>query len=311
MRRWRISPNTTQNTNIGLTLNNASGASLGGTTTRTASGGQATFNDILINKNGTNYSLTAAGGNVCNGNSTACATVTSNAFNVLIGPASQLAFSAQPTTTQSTSAINSPTGVKVQLLDAGGNLTSSTASVTMAIANNGGTPTPGTLSGTLTVAAGAGTATFTTLSINKVGTGYTLAASSGALTGATSAGFNITVGPAARLGIVTNPFTVARNLVSPQIVVQLQDAGGNAIAPASHTSATTIFFASSSTGGRFRTTPAGANVTSTSMAAGTNQVAFYYTDTKNGSPTIRAKDQSGTTDTLLVDASQVESITVR
>jgi len=60
--------------------------------------------------------------------------------------------------------------------------------VTIAIKTN---PGAGTLSGTLTVAAASGVATFTDLSINNIGTGYTLTATSGGLTSATSSTFNI------------------------------------------------------------------------------------------------------------------------
>src|SRR5207248_4957263 len=79
-------------------------------------------------------------------------------------------------------------GATVQIQDANGNLTNSTASVTMAIGTN---PSSGTLSGTLTVAAVNGTATFSNLSIDKGGNGYTLQASSTGLSSATSGAFNI------------------------------------------------------------------------------------------------------------------------
>ena len=72
----------------------------------------------------------------------------------------------------------------------------------MAIGTN---PGGGTLSGTTTVAAVSGVATFAGLSIDKSGTGYTLTASDGALTGATSTTFNITVGPAAKLAFTSSP----------------------------------------------------------------------------------------------------------
>ena len=58
--------------------------------------------------------------------------------------------------------------------------------MTLAIGTN---PGGGTLSGTTTVAAVNGVATFSNLSINKVGTGYTLTASDGSLTAATSSSF--------------------------------------------------------------------------------------------------------------------------
>src|SRR5207248_6027187 len=60
----------------------------------------------------------------------------------------------------------------------------------------------GTLSGTATHAAVGGVATFAGLSIDKTGTGYTLTAGSGTLTG-TSSDFSITGGTAG-----TPPFTV-------------------------------------------------------------------------------------------------------
>jgi Tol biopolymer transport system component len=58
----------------------------------------------------------------------------------------------------------------------------------------GTNPSGGTLSGTTMIIAVAGVATFSNLSIDKAGTGYTLQATSGALTAATSAAFNITNG---------------------------------------------------------------------------------------------------------------------
>src|SRR5262249_49472392 len=64
-----------------------------------------------------------------------------------------------------------------------------TDQVTVALGNN---PGSGTLSGTTTVTVSGGVATFSNLSINNAGTGYTLTATSGSLTGATSASFNVT-----------------------------------------------------------------------------------------------------------------------
>ena len=81
--------------------------------------------------------------------------------------------------------------------DAGGNtVTTDTSTVTVAIANNAGPG--GVLSGTLTKAAVAGVADFSgnALKIDKIGTGYTLSATDGSLTSATSGAFNITAGPA-------------------------------------------------------------------------------------------------------------------
>ena len=107
---------------------------------------------------------------------------------VIAGAANKLAFTTQPGGGQPGAAWAAQPVVKVQ--DAGGNtVTSNTSTVTLAIANNAGPG--GVLSGTAAKAAIAGVATFSGLSINQYGTGYTLSATSGALTSATSAPFNI------------------------------------------------------------------------------------------------------------------------
>ena len=104
--------------------------------------------------------------------------------------ASKVAFTAQPSSTTAGASI-SP-AVQVSVEDANGNVvTSDNSSVTVAIGTN---PGGGTLGGTLTVAAVNGVATFSNLSINKAGTGYTLTAADGSLTGATSSSFNVTRG---------------------------------------------------------------------------------------------------------------------
>uniref|UniRef100_UPI003593F311 MBG domain-containing protein n=1 Tax=Aquiflexum sp. TaxID=1872584 RepID=UPI003593F311 len=105
-----------------------------------------------------------------------------------VGAATQLAFLAQP----QNAVIGSSTGViTVEILDANGNrVTNNTTSVNLSIANNAGS---GTLSGTATVNADTGLATFSGLSINKVGEGYTLSATSTGLTSAISSVFDITM----------------------------------------------------------------------------------------------------------------------
>src|SRR5262249_29766745 len=75
-----------------------------------------------------------------------------------------------------------------------GNLvtTDNTDSVTVTLGAN---PGGAVLSGTTTVRVSAGVATFANLSLNQPGSGYTLVATSGALTGATSAAFAVTAAP--------------------------------------------------------------------------------------------------------------------
>src|SRR6185503_12982381 len=84
----------------------------------------------------------------------------------------------------------------------GNTVTTSSASIAVAIGTN---PGGGTLSGTTTATAVSGVASFSNLSINKVGTGYTLTAASAPLTGATSAGFTITPTTASKLAFTAQP----------------------------------------------------------------------------------------------------------
>src|SRR5262249_57862695 len=88
----------------------------------------------------------------------------------------------------------------------------------------------GTLGDTISVAAVAAVASSTTLSINKSGTGYTLTAADGALTGATSAAFNITAAAATHLAFVQQPTnTTAGVAISPAVTVAVEDAFNNVV----------------------------------------------------------------------------------
>ncbi len=68
-------------------------------------------------------------------------------------------------------------------------VTTASGTVSVAFASN---PTGATLGGTLTVTASQGVASFTNLTINKIGSGYTLRVSSSGLTSATSNPINVT-----------------------------------------------------------------------------------------------------------------------
>ncbi len=98
-----------------------------------------------------------------------------------------LAFGQQPGSVAPGAAI-SP-AVTVQLFDHYNNLitTDNTDKVSVVLGAN---PANGTLSGTTTATASGGIATFSNLSINQVGSGYTLVAKVGSMS-ATSAGFNV------------------------------------------------------------------------------------------------------------------------
>src|SRR2546430_2144210 len=103
--------------------------------------------------------------------------------------ATKLVFTVQPTSAAGAQPITPAVQIAVQ--DASGNtVTSASATVTVALVAN---PGAGTLSGTLTVAATQGIATFSNLRIDRPGSGYTLAASAGGLSGATSVPFAVTL----------------------------------------------------------------------------------------------------------------------
>jgi hypothetical protein len=74
-----------------------------------------------------------------------------------------------------------------------------TGVVTIALASN---PGSATLSGVLSIAAVAGVATFAGLTLNVPHTGYTIGASSGSLTSATSTAITVTAPPSGSSGIL-------------------------------------------------------------------------------------------------------------
>ncbi len=138
------------------------------------------------------------------------------------GPAVKLAFIVQPGKATAGAAITP--AIQVAIQDASGRTVPyATNTITVTIGTN---PGNGTLSGTLTVGPVSGVATFSNVSIDKVGTGYTLTASATGLTGVTSATFNVSPASASALVISGLPTSVATR--TPQsITVTAKDAFGN------------------------------------------------------------------------------------
>ena len=86
--------------------------------------------------------------------------------------------------------MNAGFGLHATIEDAYGNVeTSSSSTVKVALDNN---PTGAKLGGTLSVKASKGVATFSGLTLNKVGTGYTLQLTSSGLTGAITSAITVT-----------------------------------------------------------------------------------------------------------------------
>jgi hypothetical protein len=234
---------------------NPSGGTLAGTASVAAVSGVATFSNLSINNAGVGYTLTAS--------ATGLTGATSSAFNVIAGGAAKLAFTVQPTNVTAGTAIAPAVHVTIQ--DSQGNtVTTATNSVTIAIGTN---PASGTLSGTVTVAAVNGIATFSTLSIDKAGTGYTLAASATGLTGATSNAFNVTAGGAAKLAITAQPTNATAGVaIAPAIQVSIEDASGNVVNSAANSVTMAI-----------GTNPGGGTLAGTTTVAALNGVATFST----------------------------------
>ncbi len=140
------------------------------------------------------------------------------------GPATRLQFSAQPTTVMAGVPI-SP-AIQVTARDAQGNTAVGFAgTVTVGLSSN---PGGATLTGTTAVAAVAGVATFTDLSLNRSGPGYTLVATSGSLTAATSAAVTVSAAAATKLAVTGQPGnTAAGAAMTPAVQVTARDSFGN------------------------------------------------------------------------------------
>src|SRR5438094_121949 len=198
---------------------NPGGGMLAGTTSVNAVSGVATFSTLSINNAGNGYTLVASASGLTG--------TTSASFNITAPPATNLAFTTQP---QSTQAGQTMPVVRVTARDASGNtVTGYTGLITVAIGTN---PSGGTLSGTTSVNAVSGVATFSTLSINNAGNGYTLTASASALTGPASPPFTSSAPPpppATNLAFTTQPQSTQAGQTMPAVKVTARDASGNVV----------------------------------------------------------------------------------
>lgn len=237
----------------------ALGAVLGGTLTKAAESGVATFADLTVNKAGNGYTMTATSSGLSSGVSTP--------FDISSGPGATLVFIVQPISATAGTPINP--GIQVQVQDAYGNSVTC-CSVTIVL-----TLTPGTgaadamLGGTVQRQTVNAVATFDNLTVDKAGASYTLSASSGA-TGLggpfVSAPFTVSPGAPARLSFAVDPSTVAAGAaINPAVQVVVQDAQGNTV-----TSATTSVTVTITTG----TGTAGATLSGTLTVAAVKGLAI-------------------------------------
>ena len=215
---------STDSSNISLALGtNPGGDVLGGTTTEAASGGVATFSNLVLIKAAIGYTLAATDGSLSG--------VASSSFNITPASASKLVFGVAPTNTVAGQAI-SPS-VQVFIEDQFGNVltTDSTDQVTVAVASG-----PGAFSGSsvATVTAGAGVATFTNLHLNTAGSYALSESATSGLTGPLSSSFIVSPNTAAnqlQLVITQQPSTAVMagvNFATQPVVVE-EDAFGNVV----------------------------------------------------------------------------------
>ncbi len=199
--------------------NNPGDGSLNGTTTLTVQGGVANFSDLAVDIAGTGYTLTAT--------TTGLPDATSNPFNITPGPASYLAFGAEPRNGVAGAAL-SP-AVTVEEFDVYGNLETgdNSTQVTLSVASGPGTFTS---SSTTTVTVSGGIATFNNLVLDTAGN-YTLAENAtGNLTGANSSGFTINFAAPDHIGFAVQPRnTSAGAAIAPPVKVAVYDQYDNIV----------------------------------------------------------------------------------
>ena len=189
-----LEPGYTQNVSVSLDLSGSlDNGALGGTTTVAASGGVATFTNIIIDTIGNPYTLIATTG-------AAPATVilaTSSAINVV---APQLVVTTEPPASVTA---GSGFGLTVTAETYQGTTdTFATGSVALTI-NSG--PSGGAITGTSTAAVTNGVATFSGVTLDKVGS-YVLQASDGNATPGLTSSITVVAGTTAeQLYVVSQP----------------------------------------------------------------------------------------------------------
>ncbi|HJS47622.1 MAG TPA: Ig-like domain-containing protein [Gemmatimonadales bacterium] len=196
---------------------NPGGATLGGTTSRNANNGVATYANLTVNRPGNGYRLAASAEGLDG--------ATSDAFDVKVGPVASLEFTTGPSDGTAGQAL---APVAVTLRDAGGNVvTGATAPVTIALGTN---PTGAPLQGTLSVTPVAGVATFDDLRVDAAATGYRLSAGTAGAEAATSGAFDIEPGTAVKLRFLTpTPDPRDDRDILPPVQVAISDAFNNTV----------------------------------------------------------------------------------
>jgi hypothetical protein len=210
---------TTHGQEISLTLENANGASLGGTTSKAPTNGVATFTNLFVTKAGEGYVLRASSGSLSPDGSTA--------FSITPGVPTKLAIA----TPEATYTADEVITTVVQVQDEHGNkVTGATPEITLTLLNANGAE----LGGTTTKSALAGEAIFNDLFVRQAGEGYALRAESGTLQAINTSTFDVVAGAAAQYLVTSDEHEPVAG-AEVTITAQLADAYGNPIDQADRT----------------------------------------------------------------------------
>ena len=190
------------------------GATLGGTLSVTASNGVATFSGLTLTEAAAGYTLQVSADGV--------AGATTSAITVTPAAASQLAITQQP---PAGVIVNQAFSLQATIEDAYGNVeTGDNAAVAVGLASNTG---GAALGGTLGVNAIGGVADFSALTLDSVGSGYTLQVSGSGLASATTNSITVTPVPATELVITQEPPAGVIAGTSFGLTVQAEDNSGD------------------------------------------------------------------------------------
>ncbi len=199
-----------------VTIALASGpGTLGGVTTVRAVNGVATFNTLTLTTPG-NYTFSAQ--------ASGWSPATSGTLAVTAAAPATVAFETAPASTYTVAPIPN---VKVDVLDAFGNLVTNAGAAVTITANGPGTFSPGSKT---TVPAVNGVATFSNLVLPTAGT-YSLTASSVNLQATTSASFQVTGSVASSLSFPGTLSGAAAGSAIPDFTVAVLDQAGNLYTP--------------------------------------------------------------------------------
>jgi trimeric autotransporter adhesin len=241
----------------------------------TASAGVASFAGCEIIGEAGSYTLSATDGTLTS--------ATTSTFSITVGAAAEVAFTTQPGGGANGAAWSAQPKVSVE--DAGGNVvTSNSSAVTLAIASQPGSDAALSCK-TNPVTASAGVAAFAGCKITGTAGSYTLEATDGSLTSATTSTFSITVGAAARVVLTTQPGGGANGAAwSAQPTVSVEDSGGNVVT--GNASAVTLAIASQPGSG------AALSCTANPVTASAGVASFTGCEIigKAGSYTLKATD---------------------